>query len=106
MLLRFYGHVVEIAATGLEAIAIAETGHPDVALVDIGLPGMDGYELVRHFRRPRPWKTPLLIAVTGYGRDVDRQRCLDAGFDLHLVKPVAPDDLKGVLEKFRAIIGQ
>ena len=105
-LLRFYGHVVEVAATGLEAIAIAETGRPDVALVDIGLPGMNGYELVQHFRRPRPSKTPLLIAVTGYGRAVDRQRCLDTGFDFYLVKPADPDELRIVLEKFSAVIGQ
>ena len=103
LVLRFYGYAVEIASSGLEALAVAETGRPDVALVDIGLPGMDGYELAGHLRRPRPLKSPLLIAVTGYGQDKDRRRSAAAGFDLHLVKPIAPDELRVILEKFRGV---
>ena len=86
--LRLMGHEIRTAYDGVEALRAAEALHPDVALLDIGLPGMNGYEAARQLRA-RPWgKRAVLVALTGWGRDEDRQRALDAGFDHHLVKPV------------------
>ena len=83
--------------SGLEAI---ETDPPAVALIDIGLPGIDGYEIARQVRS-KSRVAPRLVALTGYGRAEDRQAILDAGFDEHLVKPVQPLDLARVLRKPR-----
>jgi CheY-like chemotaxis protein len=68
-----------------------------VALIDLGLPEMDGYEVARRIRAAEERRNILLIAVTGYGSADDRERSLMAGFDVHLVKPVDPDMLAGVL---------
>ena len=86
--LRSAGHVVATALDGPSALRIAPAFAPDIALVDIGLPVMDGYELARRLRGDAALGTVKLIAVTGYGQDLDRQRSLEAGFDLHLVKPL------------------
>jgi PAS domain S-box-containing protein len=94
------GHRVDTAADGLSGLARAETSCPDVALVDIGLPVMDGYEVARRIRT-RDAKM-ILIAITGYGQAEDRQRALEAGFDAHLTKPVAPDHLLDTLARLRA----
>jgi signal transduction histidine kinase/CheY-like chemotaxis protein len=88
-LLEIGGHRVRSAADGPSGLAAALAAPPEIALIDVGLPGIDGYELARRIRAaenggPRP----LLIALTGYGAPEDRQRALDAGFDRHLVKPV------------------
>ena len=96
MLLELDGHTVEAAADGAEALDIVRDKDPDVALVDIGLPGIDGYEVARRIRAgqgPRP----LLIALTGYGQPEDRRRATEAGFDSLLVKPVDPAALSGLL---------
>jgi CheY-like chemotaxis protein len=86
-LLRSSEHEVLVTLDGPAALAQAAAFGPDVALLDIGLPVMDGYELARKLRRLLP--TPIrLVAITGYGQEHDRQRCLDAGFAEHLVKPV------------------
>ena len=83
-LLSAQGHTVVIAADGPAALQLAGTFHPEIALLDIGLPGMDGYELARELRRQND---PVrLIALTGYGQDADRVRALAAGFDTHLVQ--------------------
>jgi CheY-like chemotaxis protein len=73
-----------------------------VVLCDIGLPGMDGYEVARSLRLAPATRTARLIALTGYGRDSDRQRTEEAGFDLHLVKPVEPLELKRLLDAWAA----
>jgi two-component system CheB/CheR fusion protein len=70
---------------------------PDVMLVDIGLPGMDGYELARRVRQDPALRHVILVALTGYGREEDRLRALRAGFNHHLVKPVNPDALQGLV---------
>jgi CheY-like chemotaxis protein len=70
-------------------LALAQANHPEVALIDLGLPGLDGYELARALRASPIGKTMMLIAVTGYGQAEDRQRSKEAGFDAHLVKPVS-----------------
>jgi len=86
-LLRSSDHEVLVTLDGPAALAQAAAFGPDVALLDIGLPVMDGYELARKLRRLLP--TPIrLVAITGYGQEHDRQRCFDAGFAEHLVKPV------------------
>jgi PAS domain S-box-containing protein len=97
-LLELFGHEVEVAYTGSEGLEAARRFHPEVVLCDIGLPGMDGYAVARQLREDPGTSCSHLIALTGYGRDSDRQLAEEAGFDLHLVKPVAPDDLRRRLE--------
>jgi len=80
-----------------EALAGIGPHGPDVALVDIGLPGMDGYEVARRIREALGDARPRLVAVTGYGQQGDRQRALEAGFDAHLVKPAPPAQLQRAL---------
>jgi signal transduction histidine kinase len=89
-MLALQGHRVELAFDGPGALAVARRTPIDVGLLDIGLPGMDGYELAQALRADRaPGQPPLrLFAITGYGQDADRQRAAAAGFDRHLVKPV------------------
>jgi PAS domain S-box-containing protein len=91
------GHDVRIARDGPSALQAAEEFEPEVVLLDIGLPGMDGYEVGRRLRAARGPRGIVLIALTGYGRDEDRRRTLEAGFDHHLVKPIAPDQVLAVL---------
>jgi len=93
MLLDLYGHRVRTVYDGVAALDAASAEAPDVMLVDIGLPGMDGYEVARRIRRETRLRDVTLIALTGYGRDEDRRQALAAGFDHHLVKPVNPDKL-------------
>lgn len=87
-MLADYGYEVLEAADGIEGLRIAATGMPDIALVDIGLPSIDGYEVARRLRANPETSEIRLIALTGYGLAEDQRRAMDAGFDLHLVKPV------------------
>jgi signal transduction histidine kinase len=87
-MLGSYGYPVLQARDGLEGVKLATEGVPDVALVDIGLPGIDGYEVARRLRQDAATSTIRLIALTGYGLAEDQRRVLEAGFDLHMVKPV------------------
>jgi two-component system, sensor histidine kinase len=97
-LLELDGYIVDAAADGLEGLDLARTKAPTVALVDIGLPGFDGYEVARRMRAlPEP--PPVMIALTGYSEPEDRQRAKEAGFDAHLVKPVDPEDLSRLLAR-------
>ena len=105
-LLRHEGHRVSVARTGVEAIRLAEICQPDVMLIDIGLPGdMTGYDVARKMYDMPSERRPLLVAVTGYGTPEDRQHSQEAGIDLHLVKPVEPNALFRLLERFRRVIG-
>ncbi|MBC8066786.1 MAG: response regulator [Deltaproteobacteria bacterium] len=97
LLLEARGHHVDVAADGTAGLAELLTCRHDVALLDIGLPGVDGYEVARRLREQRPDRGTRLIAITGYGQGEDRARALAAGFDEHLVKPVSVDDLERVL---------
>jgi signal transduction histidine kinase/CheY-like chemotaxis protein len=99
MVLDSWGHEVMLAATGSEGVTLAEQARPDIALIDIGLPGMSGYEVAVRIRQRAPaGKAKLrMIAITGYGQPSDRARALDAGFDAHLLKPVDPDVLQRML---------
>jgi CheY-like chemotaxis protein len=93
-LLRDLGNEIETAYDGPAALRIAKVFKPEVCLVDIGLPAMDGYELARRLRESQDLaRGARIIAVTGYGQDADRERSRQAGFDSHLVKPVNLDVL-------------
>ena len=94
--LALAGHDVIEAADGASGVELAKQEQPDVALIDVGLPGLDGYEVARRLRADG-MKTPRLIAVTGYGRAEDRARAIEAGFDGHIVKPVDPAILRAAL---------
>ena len=95
-LLRSWGHRVETAASGPAGVAVALSARPEVALVDVGLPGLSGYEVAARLRRAMDGSIRL-IALTGYGAPEDRRRSAEAGFDLHLVKPVDFEQLKRLL---------
>ena len=105
-LLRLFGYEVHLAHTGPEGIEAARTVQPDVVLCDIGLPGMDGYAVARQLRGEPATATTRLVALTGYGRDADRREAEEAGFDLHLVKPVEPADLRQLLAEWAAVGGR
>lgn len=92
-LLKFFGHDVQVAYDGPAALEAARAHHPEIVLLDIGLPGMDGYEVVKRLRMEECCKDSLIIAASGYGQDEDRHRSREAGFDHHLVKPVDYDVL-------------
>jgi two-component system CheB/CheR fusion protein len=96
-LARSWGHQVAVAQDGPAALELASEFRPDIALVDIGLPKMDGYELARRLRQIPGVETACLVAVTGYGREEDRRAAHKAGFALHLVKPVDPLRLERLL---------
>jgi CheY-like chemotaxis protein len=101
-LLAAMGYVTRVANDGPQALRVAAEFDPELALLDIGLPVMDGYELAQHLR-DRPGSRPLrLIAVTGYGQEADKQRTREARFDAHLVKPVDVDHLEGVIRRLLA----
>jgi CheY-like chemotaxis protein len=100
VLLGLHGDGVRLARTGSEALAACRETPPDVILLDIGLPGMDGWEVARQIRQLPIATMPFLIAVTGYGQDKDKRRSAEVGIDLHLTKPVAPDELFCLLERF------
>jgi two-component system, sensor histidine kinase len=97
MMLSCYGYRVQQAADGSQGLQLAARCRPDLALIDIGLPGMDGYEVARRLRAEQATHDIKLVALTGYGQAEDRQRVLDAGFDRHLVKPVDVEQLLQVI---------
>ncbi len=104
-LLRFYGHKVEIARNGLSALEAAQAHQPDVLLLDLGLPGISGYEVAERLKKQAGEKKPFIIAVTGFGREQDRRQSEASGIDLHLTKPVDPEQLRAVLSRFHQIVG-
>ncbi|HEX4886379.1 MAG TPA: PAS domain S-box protein [Casimicrobiaceae bacterium] len=98
MVLTLAGCATELAHDGVEALETADRWRPDVVLLDLGLPGMDGHAVCRAIRE-RPWgRDAVIVAVTGWGQDEDRRRSKEAGFDSHLVKPVDHDTLLAVLD--------
>ena len=97
LLLELAGHEVEAAADGPERARQLRAFRPDVALIDLGLPGMDGYAVARAARERPETRAIRLVAVTGYGQAEDRRRALAAGFDLHVTKPVDASMLDEVL---------
>ena len=97
ILLRLWGHDVNVSHDGPSAIEAAATYRPEVVFLDIGLPGMDGYEVARRLREQQDGRALTLIALTGMGRDEDRRRALEAGFDRHVTKPVTPETLQSIV---------
>jgi two-component system CheB/CheR fusion protein len=102
ILLGRAGHDVHEADSGPGAVAAVGVVRPDVALIDVDLPGFDGYEVARRVRARPELAGTRLVAVTGYGQSGDRQRALAAGFDAHLVKPIDPPRLLEVIERLQA----
>ena len=100
MFLKLTGHDTHIARDGLEAVEKAEQLSPDIILLDIGLPKINGFEAARRIREQSRGKKLVLVALTGWGQDADRQRSREAGFDAHVVKPVDPDALTSLLSEF------
>jgi len=98
-MLELEGHRVRVAGDGMAALDAVRAAAPEIALIDIGLPRMDGYELARQIRTLPGDKHPYLVAITGYGLPEDRRRTREAGFDLHLVKPVDSATLAAVLAR-------
>jgi CheY-like chemotaxis protein len=99
MLLQMAGHEVSVAYDGQQALESIETLRPEIALLDIGMPGLDGLEVARRVRLDIRIRNTLLIAVTGWGQASDKARALAAGFDLHFTKPVEPATLIELLGK-------
>jgi signal transduction histidine kinase len=99
LLLASSGHEVHVAHTGAEALEIARRVQPDVALLDIGMPDMSGYEVAQSIRHEAWGKGMTLIAATGWGQQSDKRRALAAGFDQHLTKPIDPTKLGTLLER-------
>jgi signal transduction histidine kinase len=97
MLLKLNGHDTHIAHDGLEAVAMAALLSPDIILLDIGLPKINGFEAARRIRKQSHGNRPVLVALTGWGQDADRQKSREAGFDAHVVKPVDPEVLANLL---------
>jgi two-component system CheB/CheR fusion protein len=88
MILELLGHHVRVVHDGRAALEAARANAPDIMLIDIGLPGMDGYQVAQAIRADPALRRLLLVALTGYGRPEDKARAIAAGFDYHLVKPV------------------
>jgi CheY-like chemotaxis protein len=97
MLLEHWGHDVKLAVDGPNALETAAAQHPDLILLDIGLPGMSGYEVAERIRANPALSDTVLVAMTGYGQAEDKKRSRQAGFTLHLVKPVEPPLLQKLL---------
>jgi CheY-like chemotaxis protein len=96
-LLELTGHEVHTASDGEQALEVIDAQRPDVVILDIGLPGINGYEVARRIRS-QPWgRDLLLIAMTGWGQDQDKQKAAEAGFDAHLTKPASSADLARLL---------
>jgi len=102
MMLSIMGHETRTAHDGETAVATAETFLPDVVLLDIGLPKLNGYEVAQRIREQSWGASMYLIAVTGWGQDEDRQRSSEVGLNLHMVKPVEPAALEKLLAELRA----
>jgi two-component system CheB/CheR fusion protein len=97
MILRLWGHDVSVAYDGTQALELARSHLPDVVFLDIGLPRLDGFEVARQMRADPDLCRALIVAITGYGREEDRQRSREVGIDLHLTKPVDPWELQPLL---------
>jgi signal transduction histidine kinase len=104
--LRLEGHEVKAVHDGLQALASLKVFDPHVVVLDIGLPGLDGYAVARQLRERGDTNHVLLIALTGYGQKEDRQRAADAGFDYHFVKPADPREIQVAIERGRNIQGE
>jgi signal transduction histidine kinase len=99
MLLRLDGHEVEVAHNGPEALALFDRMKPEIAILDIGMPGLTGYEVAQRIRAQKLSRPVTLIAVTGWGQDADKARAAASGFDHHFTKPIEPESLSALIGK-------
>ena len=99
LLIETWGSGVQLARNGVDALKVAETFAPAVAMIDLEMPEMDGYELAQRLRALSHWNTVSMIAITGHGTDEHRRRSLESGFTGHLVKPIPPEVLKRMLQE-------
>jgi CheY-like chemotaxis protein len=97
LLTRLYGQEVRVAYDGDEALAVAEDFRPEVVVLDIGMPGMDGNEVARRLRDRPEFEATLILALTGWGSESDRRKSKQSGFDWHLVKPIGPEAIRAFL---------
>jgi CheY-like chemotaxis protein len=104
MVLRLWSHDVRVAFNGADALALMDEYDPDIVLLDIGLPGITGYELARRIRAQPRFENTVLVAVTGYGQEGDRLRSQHAGFDHHLTKPMHPSKLQEIMATSRGAV--
>jgi CheY-like chemotaxis protein len=102
-LLEIHGHEVQVACDGPGAIATALHWRPEFVLLDLGLPGMDGYQVAARLRQESSCRDTVIIAVTGYASPDDRQRSHAAGIDHHLLKPVDPGELRALLARSNGV---
>jgi len=105
-LLELWGHEVRLAHSGPGGLETAREFQPEVILLDIGLPGMNGFEVARRLRKEAALDTPCLVAITGYGQETDREKAREAGFDYHLTKPVEPHRLRTLLHTVASTASQ
>jgi signal transduction histidine kinase/ActR/RegA family two-component response regulator len=102
MMLRLMGHDVRTVRDGLQAVEEAATFRPDMALLDIGMPHLNGYDVARRIREQRWGKEIVLVALTGWGQEEDKRKALEAGFDQHFTKPVNPGDIAALMARLHA----
>jgi len=105
LMIEMAGHVVYDAADGTRGLELLETEHPDMAIIDIGLPGLNGYQVAQQIREHPNGHAMLLVALTGYGSPGDLQRSIEAGFDHHLVKPIDPGELTRLISEIPGSVG-
>jgi CheY-like chemotaxis protein len=103
ILLELWGHDVRVAHDGPAALAAFRIHQPEVILLDIGLPGMNGYDVAAQLRQQQGRNRPLIVALTGYGGEEDKRRSVAAGCDSHLTKPPDPNRLQLLLTPSRAV---
>jgi len=102
MLLRLKGNEIRTTYDGLKAVEVAEEFHPELVLLDIGLPKLNGYDVARRIRQQKWGRDMILVALTGWGQDEDRRRSQEAGFNFHIVKPVELSALEELLSGSQA----
>lgn len=100
MVLKAMGYEVRTAYDGQEGVEAAQSFHPQVVLLDLSMPRLDGYQAARRIRQQPGGKDMVLIALSGWCQEDDRRRCEQAGFDRHLAKPVEPEALQSLVENF------
>ena len=99
MLLRLQGHEARVAHSGPPALELVKSYRPELIFLDLGMPGMDGYEVARQLRQQPGLERVVLAALTGWGQQEDRRRSAAAGFDHHLVKPPEPEVVESLVAK-------
>jgi CheY-like chemotaxis protein len=106
LMLRLDGHEVRAVHDGAEALVAGDSFEPQLVLLDIGMPVLNGYETARRIKK-RPWgEKTHLVALTGWGEEADRSKALEAGFEHHLVKPAEPGALQAVIDRVIAGVSQ